>query len=56
LDDVRIHDLRHNSGNRIIPATDGQQLAFSGESRGRGDMIGGIITGHREGQEMICRR
>jgi integrase/recombinase XerD len=39
----RIHDLRHNSGNRIIPATDGQQLAFSGESRGCGYMIGGII-------------
>jgi hypothetical protein len=26
----RIHDLRHNSGNRIIPATDGQHLYFLG--------------------------
>ena len=24
----RLHDLRHNSGNRIIPATDGQPLYF----------------------------
>jgi integrase len=31
--DPRIHDLRHNSGNRIIPATDRQQLYF-GENRG----------------------
>jgi integrase len=31
--DPRIHDLRHNSGNRIIPATDGQQLHFL-ENRG----------------------
>jgi integrase len=29
----RLHDLRHNSGNRIIPATDRQQLYF-GENRG----------------------
>jgi integrase/recombinase XerD len=29
----RIHDLRHNSGNRIIPATDRQQLYFV-ENRG----------------------
>jgi hypothetical protein len=29
----RLHDLRHNSGNRIIPATDGQQLHFL-ENRG----------------------
>jgi integrase len=29
----RLHDLRHNSGNRIIPATDRQQLHF-GENRG----------------------
>ena len=27
----RIHDLRHNSGNRIIPATDAQQLYFLGD-------------------------
>ena len=31
LRDVRIHDLRHNSGNRIIPATDVQQLYFLGD-------------------------
>jgi integrase len=29
----RVHDFRHNSGNRIIPATDRQQLYF-GENRG----------------------
>ena len=29
----RLHDLRHNSGNRIIPATDRQQLYFL-ENRG----------------------
>jgi hypothetical protein len=28
-----VHDLRHNSGNRIIPATDRQQLYFV-ENRG----------------------
>ena len=26
--DPRIHDLRHNSGNRIIPATDGKTRHF----------------------------
>jgi hypothetical protein len=29
----RLHSLRHNSGNRIIPATDRQQLYFL-ENRG----------------------
>jgi NTE family protein len=29
----QLHDLRHNSGNRIIPATDRQQL-YSVENRG----------------------
>jgi hypothetical protein len=29
----RLHDFRHNSGNRIIPATDRQQLYFA-ENRG----------------------
>jgi hypothetical protein len=29
----RVHDFRHNSGNRIIPATDRQQL-YLGENRG----------------------
>jgi hypothetical protein len=24
----RVHDIRHNSGNPIIPATDGQQAYF----------------------------
>jgi hypothetical protein len=52
----RLHDLRHNSGNRIIPATDGQQRHFLENRGGCGYMIGGIVTGHREGQEMICRR
>jgi integrase/recombinase XerD len=27
----RLHDLRHNSGNRIIPATDVKQLHFPGD-------------------------
>jgi integrase len=33
LTPLRPHDLRHNSGNRIIPATDRQQLYFV-ENRG----------------------
>jgi integrase len=27
----RLHDLRHNSGNRIIPATDEKQVYFPGD-------------------------
>ena len=33
LTDVRVHDLRHNSGTRIIPATDVQRIYFL-ENRG----------------------
>jgi integrase len=33
LDDVRIHDLRHNSGNRIIPSTEWRRVYFL-ENRG----------------------
>ncbi|MFZ0460553.1 MAG: hypothetical protein WAM17_19315, partial [Rhodoplanes sp.] len=33
IKDVRIHDLRHNSGTRIIPATDVQRMYFL-ENRG----------------------
>jgi integrase len=33
ISDFRIHDCRHNSGNRIIPATDGRRVYFL-ETRG----------------------
>ena len=43
----RVHDYRHYSGTRIIPATEPKRLLFR-ESRTCGHMRGGIVKGHFE--------